>query len=72
MNFGSIDAEFSARAQGQVVAARRGTCGGAQKRQGEPCLSHRVLVGLAEYAGQSLIYGIGDEIDIFRRTNQSR
>lgn len=43
-----------------------------KKRQGEPCLSHRVLVGLAEYAGQSLIYGIGDEIDIFRRTNQSR
>ena len=42
-----------------------------KKRQGEPCLSRRVLVGLAEYSGQSLIYGIGDEIDIFRRTNQS-
>ena len=71
MNFGSIDAEFLAKAQGQVVVARRGTCGGAKKRQGEPCLSRRVLVGLAEYSGQSLIYGIGDEIDIFRRTNQS-
>ena len=50
---------------------RAGAHAVVQKRQGEPCLSHRVLVGLAEYSGQGLIYGIGDEIDIFRRTNQS-
>ena len=43
-----------------------------KKGRARPCLFIWVRVGLAEYAGQGLIYGIGDEIDIFRRTNQGR